>query len=139
MEETKKTCKKGKVGQIADGYLEVAQLFATPSIFLRGQPGYGLPMGSELANATQKIDTEGKRSEEIAKTAQEISDSLISAADIRELDLIKANLTTLRTIIRPAKPAPEELEARKKAAIKYIEREAPESLEKAKERLDNLK
>jgi len=105
MEESKKTCKKGKVGQIADGYLEVAQLFATPSIFLMGQPGYGLPVGSELASATQKIDTEGKRSEEIAKTAQEISDSLISPADIRELDLIKANLTTLRTIIRPAKPA----------------------------------
>ena len=108
-----------KAGDIAKEFLAISQLFATPSNFLIGQEGYGLPMDQEIVNAKQNIDQQGQRSVKIAEDAKTLSDGLISPADAHEIELTASNLKTLKEIIRPANPAAHVIQATD-SAVKHF-------------------
>jgi hypothetical protein len=81
----------GKAGEMAQQYLRISQLFAMPAFFLADEGGYGLPSSAEVVHAQAKITAQGKEAMEVEKQANDIGESLITPADMREIEQIKAN------------------------------------------------
>lgn len=96
----KKTAPDGKLVDLANSYLELSQLFAKPSDFLTNQPGYGLPSKEESLSAKEGILSNGARAAQIEVQAKETMESLISAADLRELEDLKVNSELLANDFR---------------------------------------
>lgn len=104
-EERSKKSQVGKrVGNLADKYLALGQLFAKPSDFLKNEPGYGLPSKEESAAAQRGIVASGEKAVQIEKEATTVIDSLISAENLREKVDLETNAELLAVTFRSLVP-----------------------------------
>ena len=96
----KKTAPDGSLVNLANNYLELAQLFAKPSDFLKTGAGYGLPSKEESISAQKGISSKGERAAQIEVQAKQVIESLISKAEMKELEDLKANSELLSSNFR---------------------------------------
>jgi hypothetical protein len=91
-----------KAKQLGNNYLELSGLFSKPSDFLKGETGYGLPSKEESAAAQKGIQTSSTRSIEVDKEARALVETLISRANLKELEDLKKNSEIISAAFRAA-------------------------------------
>jgi hypothetical protein len=100
----KKAMALKNIDNLAQKYLELGQLFAKPSDFLKAESGYGLPSKEESIAAQKGIQTNGQKATALEKSAQATIESLISSENLKEMEELKTNAHLLSVNFRALLP-----------------------------------